>query len=73
MLGSAFRVILSQCLELRANGHNNSQHCCANNVVNCCDRVGSAVQTDATTSSSDASCITASWEDGIKITATGTI
>ena len=34
---------------LRANGCNNSQHCCANNVGSCCVRVGSGVQTDATT------------------------
>ena len=36
-------------LKLRANGLNNSQHCCANNVGSCCVRVGSGVQTDATT------------------------
>ena len=35
---------------LRANGRNNSQHCCANNVGNCCVSVGSGVQTDATSS-----------------------
>ena len=33
---------------LRANGRNNSQHCCANNVGSCCVRVGRAVQTDPT-------------------------
>ena len=33
----------------RANGRNNSQHCCANNVESCYVRVGSGVQTDATT------------------------
>ena len=36
-------------LRLPANGLNNSQHCCANNVGSCCVRVGSGVQTDATT------------------------
>ena len=36
-------------LRLRANGCNNSQHCCADNVGSCCVRVGSGVQTDATT------------------------
>ena len=35
---------------LRAkNRCNNSQHCCANKVGSCCVRVGSGVQTDATT------------------------
>ena len=34
---------------LRANGRNNSQHCCANNDGTCCVRVGSGVQTDAAT------------------------
>ena len=33
---------------MRANRRNNSQHCCANNVGSCCVRVGSGVQTDAT-------------------------
>ena len=36
-------------LRLRANGRNNSQHCWCNNVGSCCVRVGSGVQTDATT------------------------
>ena len=35
---------------LPANGRNNSQHCWANNAGSCCVRVGSGVQTDATTS-----------------------
>ena len=35
--------------KLRANGRNNSQYCCANNVGSCWVRVGSSVQTDATT------------------------
>ena len=48
-------------LRLRANGSNNSQHCCANNVGSCCVRVGSGVQTDATTPNNVETCI-ASWE-----------
>ena len=36
-------------LKLRANGRNNSQHRCANNVGSCCVRISSSVQTDATT------------------------
>ena len=36
-------------VRLRANGRNNSEHCCANNVGSCCVRVGSGLQTDATT------------------------
>ena len=36
-------------LRLLANGRNNSQHCCANNVGSCCVRVGGGVQTDETT------------------------
>ena len=48
-------------LRLRANGHNNSQHCCANNVGSCCMRVGSGVQTDATTPKNVGTC-SASWE-----------
>ena len=47
-------------LRLRANGRNNSQHCCANNVESCCVYVGSGVQTDATTQSQqcwDLQCI----------------
>ena len=36
-------------LRLRANGRNNSQHCCAKNVGSCCMRVSSGVQTNATT------------------------
>ena len=39
----------------------NSQHCCANNVGSCCVRVGSAVQTDATTPNNVGIC-SASWE-----------
>ena len=49
-------------LRLRANGRNNSQHCCANNVGSCCVRVGSGVQTDATTPNKFGTC-SASWEE----------
>ena len=38
-----------RCVKLLANGRNNSQDCSANNVGSCCVRVGSGVQTDATT------------------------
>ena len=37
-------------LRLRANGRNNSQHCCANNVGSCCVRVGSSVRKGCTNS-----------------------
>ena len=40
---------LRRKFNLRTNGRNNSQHRCASNVGNCCVRVGSGVQTDATT------------------------
>ena len=30
--------MLEENLRLRANGRNNSQHCCANNVVSVCTR-----------------------------------
>ena len=46
---------------LRANGRNNSQHSCANNVGSYCVRVGSGVQTDATTTNNVGTCST-SWE-----------
>ena len=45
----------------RANGRNNSQRCCANNVGSCCVRVGSGVQADATTPNDVGTC-SASWE-----------
>ena len=48
-------------LNLRVSGRNNSQHCCANNVGSCCVRVGSGVQTDATTPNNVGTC-SASWE-----------
>ena len=47
---------------LRANGRNNSQHCCANTVGSCCVRVGSGVQTDATTPNKFGNC-SALWEE----------
>ena len=53
--------LLSSLLRLRANGRNNFQHCCANNVGSCCVRVGSGVQTDATTPNNVGIC-SASWE-----------
>ena len=49
-------------LRLRANVRYNSQHCCANNVGGCCVRVGSGVQTDATTPNKFGTC-SASWEE----------
>ena len=51
----------SFAVRLRENGRNNSQHCCANNVGSCCVRVGSGVQTDATTPNIVGTC-SASWE-----------
>ena len=51
----------SSPVRLRANGRKNSQHCCANNVGSCCVRVGSGVQTDATTLNNVGTC-SASWE-----------
>ena len=48
-------------LRLCANGRNNSQHCCANSVGSCCVRVGTGVQTDATTPNKFGTC-SASWE-----------
>ena len=53
--------LLSSLLRLRANGRNNFQHCCANNVGSCCVRVSSGVQTDATTPNNVGIC-SASWE-----------
>ena len=49
-------------LRLRANGRNNSQHCCANDFESYCVRVGSGVQTDATTPNKFGTC-SASWEE----------
>ena len=48
-------------IRLRANGRNNSQHCCANNFGSRCVRVGSGLQTDATTPNNVGTC-SASWE-----------
>ena len=43
-------------VRLRANGRNNSQHCCANDVGSCCVRVGSGMQTYATTLNNVGTC-----------------
>ena len=43
-------------LRLHVNGRNNSQHCCANDVVSCCVCVGSDVQADATTLNNVGTC-----------------
>ena len=48
-------------VRLRANGLNNSQHCWRNNGGSCCVRVGSGVQTDATTPNNIGTS-GASWE-----------
>ena len=56
-----FLGVVRQSLRLRANGRNNSQHCCTNNVGSCCVRVGSGLQTDATTPNNVGTC-SASWE-----------
>ena len=56
-----FNSTLALVLRLRANGRNNSQHCCANNVGSYCVHVGSGVQTDATTPNNVGTC-SASWE-----------
>ena len=48
-------------IKLRANVHNNYQHCCANNVGSCWVHVGSGVQTDATTPK-NVGTFSASWE-----------
>ena len=53
-LGGQMDMIIldfSKALDFRlhANGRNNSQHCCANNVESCCVHVGSGVKTDVTT------------------------
>ena len=53
--------LLRACWQWCANGRNNSQHCCANNVGSCCVCVGSGVQTDATTLNNVGTC-SASWE-----------
>ena len=51
--------LLRACWQWCANGRNNSQQCCANNVGSCSVRVGSGVQTDATQSQQcrDLQCI----------------
>ena len=54
--------LLRACWQWSANGYNNSQNCCASNVGSCCVRVGSGVQTDATTPNNVGTC-SASWEE----------
>ena len=57
--------VISYCLfslSLRENGRNNSQHCWANNVGSCCVRVGTGVQTDATTPNNVETCSATSEE-----------
>ena len=51
----------SSPVKLRANGRKKSQHCCANDVGSCCVRVGSGMQTYATTTNNVGTC-SASWE-----------
>ena len=55
-------LFVNLSLRLRANGRNNSQYCCVDNVGSCCVRVGSGVQTDATTPIKFGTC-SASWEE----------
>ena len=57
-----FGTATSDGVRLRANGRNHSQHCCAKNVGRCCVRVGSGVQTDATTPNKSGT-YSASWEE----------
>ena len=57
----ALHVYLNQTIKLRAKGRDNSQRCWANNAGSCHVRVGSAVQTDATTPDNVGTC-SASWE-----------
>ena len=54
-------LFVNLSLRLRANGRNNSQYCCANNVGSCCVRIGRGVQTDATTPN-NVGTRSASWE-----------
>ena len=58
---SRTRTLLKSAVRLRANGRNNSQHCCANSVESCCVYVDSGVQTDVTTPNNVETC-SASWE-----------
>ena len=63
-VGSCWRTVLrslARGLRLHANGRNNSQNCCANNVGSCCVRVGNGVQKDATTPK-NVGTYSASWE-----------
>ena len=56
-----YNSTLALVLRLRANGRNNSQHCCANNFGSCCVHVISGAQKDATTPNHVGAC-SASWE-----------
>ena len=51
MIEFIISVLIEQMIflpvKLFVHGHNNSQHCWANNVGSCCVRVSSGVQTDA--------------------------
>ena len=49
LFGQQCWELLRLCWQWCANGRNSSQNCSANNVGSCCVRVGSGVQTDATT------------------------
>ena len=65
-LGGQMDMIIldfSKALDFRlhANGRNNSQHCCANNVESRGDHIGSGVKTDATTLNI-VGTYSASWE-----------
>ena len=50
-------------VKLPAKERNNSQHCWANKVVSCCVRVGSGVQTDATTPNTVRTCSASAWDE----------
>ena len=50
------QISQNDILRLGGNGPNNSQHCCVNIVGSCCLRVGSGVQTDATTPNKFGTC-----------------
>ena len=56
-----FNFWITLSVRLRANGLNDSQHCCANNAGSCRVGVGTGVQTDAPTSNNAETC-SASWE-----------
>ena len=62
IIGKKWQGDLTETIRLGANGRNNSQHCCADNVGSCWVRVSSGVQTDATTPNKFGTC-SASWEE----------